>query len=144
MRPKAPLCKGGWQIADFRQFGWGIVVFLQSLRPKSKILATSLYTREARAARSICPLNSNLRNEIKRKQSALRTAFCLHICFNSRDQDIAGDHTVFCGEAVGKIVGIDHLGIGGEFLIALSTILGLSLEGLYLYYMKRTLDLLET
>ena len=27
MRPKAPLCKGGWQIADFRQFGWGIVVF---------------------------------------------------------------------------------------------------------------------
>lgn len=29
-------------------------------------------------------------------------------------------------------------------LIALSTILGLSLEGLYLYYMKRTLDLLET
>ena len=32
--PKAPLCKGGWQIADLRQFDWGIAVITI---PPSKI-----------------------------------------------------------------------------------------------------------
>ena len=64
-QPKAPLCKGGWHIADFRQYDWGIVLvlqcFLQSLRQKSKIFATSLYTREAFVCASTNrPINWNL------------------------------------------------------------------------------------
>jgi len=31
--PTAPLPKGGWQIADIRQFDWGILVFFISPRP---------------------------------------------------------------------------------------------------------------
>ena len=52
-RPMAPLCKGGCQKSLI--FDWGIVVLLQPLRSKSKILTTSPYTGEARASRSILP-----------------------------------------------------------------------------------------
>ena len=50
---KAPLCKGGCQIADSRQFDWGIVVF--TIPPALR--ATSLYTREA----WVLPRHSNHR-----------------------------------------------------------------------------------
>jgi len=50
-QPKAPLCKGGCHIADFRQYDWGIVT-IRSIPPskigsEEPIFATSLYTREA-------------------------------------------------------------------------------------------------
>ena len=47
------MCKGGCQKSLI--FDWGIVVFRQPLRSKSKILTTSPYTGEARASRSILP-----------------------------------------------------------------------------------------
>ena len=55
--PKAPLCKGGCQKSLI--FDWGIVFFFNPSVQNQKILDTSPYTGEARASRSISPLNSN-------------------------------------------------------------------------------------
>ena len=33
------------------------------------------------------------------------------------DEDIAGYHTVFRGEATGKVIGVEHLGVRGELVI---------------------------
>ena len=42
-----------------------------------------------------------------------------HIGLDGRYQNIARYHTVFGGEAFGEIVGVNHLGIGWEFFVAL-------------------------
>ena len=59
---------------------------------------------------------------MRRSLRALRlvgmTSF-LHIGLDGGNQDIAGHHTVLGGEAIGKIIGVDHLGIGRELVIAL-------------------------
>ena len=44
--------------------------------------------------------------------------FFLHIALNGGDQDIACHNSVLGGKAVCEVVGVEHLGIGGEFLVA--------------------------
>ena len=48
----------------------------------------------------------------------LQQPLLLHIGPDGADEDVAGDHTVFCGEALGEIVGVQDLGIGGELVVA--------------------------
>ena len=43
----------------------------------------------------------------------------LHIRLNGRDQNIASYHPVLGGEALGKIIGIENLGIGRKLIIPL-------------------------
>ena len=42
----------------------------------------------------------------------------LHIAFDRTDENITGNNTVFRREAIGKIVRIEDLGIGREFVVA--------------------------
>ena len=43
----------------------------------------------------------------------------LHFCFECGDEQVAGDHAVFCGKAVFEVRGIEELGVRGEFVVAL-------------------------
>ena len=47
----------------------------------------------------------------------LRRGPGLHIRFDGTDEDIPRYHSVLGGEALGEVVGIQHLGVGGELIV---------------------------
>ena len=53
-----------------------------------------------------------------KKAAPFGAAFLLHIRFHGSDQNIRRHYPVFCRETLGKIVGVEDLCIGREFIVA--------------------------